>query len=57
MLEELFKKESFNEEDLKVIHKNLHKLTHEQKVRLGRATPVVVEEKPKKTTRTKKKVV
>jgi hypothetical protein len=62
MLEEIFKKESFNEEDMKIIIKNLANLTHEQKVRLGFEAPapvaeVVVEEKPQKVTRAKKKVV
>ncbi len=62
MLEEIFKKESFNEEDMKIIIKNLANLTHEQKVRLGFESPdpvteVVVEEKPQKVTRAKKKVV
>lgn len=63
MLEELFKKESFNEADLKIIHSNLERLTHEQKARLGLVEGIVVEtpeevvEIPKKTTTRRKKVV
>jgi len=49
MLEEIFKKESISAEDMVIISKNVDKLTHEQKVRLGFEQPEVVETKPKRT--------
>jgi len=60
-LEEVLKKESIGEKELKVLSANLHNLTHAQKVRYGFEVAPVVEEPvvaPKaKTTTRRKKVV
>lgn len=55
MLEEILKKKSIGEEDLKVLSANLHRLSEKDKARFGLVSSPVVEEKPKAVKKPKVK--
>lgn len=55
MLEQILKKESVNEQDIKILNANLHLLSEADKLRFGFITKEEVVEAPKKVVRAPRK--